>query len=247
MTTNSTAGPKKIRTEYMKKFRDPKWETFTKCYQDSLRYRITRRLMEQTHRPLFEDGWDGASDSSGKSSPGPRLRAAAAGASSSESRYDSNAADVPADPGPLPVENGYRDAPENGPGVKRMHRAPRPEPGFPRREPDTDDSTDAAPRNPGRARSQPPVSAEPRDWTEGSLGVRERRRPNMRGSVSAGEIHRADVGVQTRRDSEKRGKALERRRARSADLEKSRRGAGLTPVKDCWITEYMRCFSARLR
>lgn len=60
------------------------------------------------------------------------------------------------------------------------------------------------------------------------------------------QIHRADVGVQTRRDSEKHGKASERRRARSADLEKLRQSE-LSAADDRWITEYMRCFSARLR
>lgn len=60
------------------------------------------------------------------------------------------------------------------------------------------------------------------------------------------QIHRADVGVQTRRDSEKRGNASEHRRARSADLEKLRRSE-LSASDDRWITEYMRCFSARLR
>lgn len=72
MTSLSNTATKKIRTEYMKKFREPKWETFTKCYQDSVKYRLSRRLMEHTHRPLFGDGWDTGSDSSGRSSPGVR-------------------------------------------------------------------------------------------------------------------------------------------------------------------------------
>lgn len=53
----------------MKKFRDPKWETFSKCYEDSLKYRLTRRLMEHSHRPWVWDGWDSGSDSSGWSTP----------------------------------------------------------------------------------------------------------------------------------------------------------------------------------
>lgn len=60
---------KKIRTEYMKKFRDPKWETFSKCYEDSLKYRLTRRVMEHSHKPWFWEGWDSSSDSSGWSTP----------------------------------------------------------------------------------------------------------------------------------------------------------------------------------
>lgn len=60
---------KKVRTEYMKKFRDPKWETFSKCYEDSLKYRLTRRVMEHSHKPWFWEGWDSCSDSSGWSTP----------------------------------------------------------------------------------------------------------------------------------------------------------------------------------
>lgn len=60
---------KKVRTEYMKKFKDPKWETFSKCYEDSLRYRLTRRVMEHSHKPWFWEGWDSGSDSSGWSTP----------------------------------------------------------------------------------------------------------------------------------------------------------------------------------
>lgn len=60
---------KKARTEYMKKFRDPKWETFSKCYEDSLKYRLTRRVMEHSHKPWFWEGWDSGSESSGWSTP----------------------------------------------------------------------------------------------------------------------------------------------------------------------------------
>ncbi|KAI4880085.1 hypothetical protein NFI96_025380, partial [Prochilodus magdalenae] len=284
-SNNSNAATKRIRTEYMKKFRDPKWETFSKCYEDSLKYRLTRRLLEQTHRPLFGDGWDSGSDSSGRSSP--RLRGAAETSnskpptSSSESKYESAGVQEPVEPqvngdvhsdsavasapeSSQPVENGYQQITDNGltdvvTRRSQRHRAPRSEPSYPRRELDTDDSTDSVLRKPTRAKSQPPASAKERasnrdnrrsfiryDWAERSMEARERRRPNMRASVSAGEIHRADVGVQTRRESEKRGKTSDRRRARSADLEKSRRSE-LTVADDRWMTEYMRCFSARLR
>lgn len=66
---SGTMVTKKIRTEYMKKFRDPKWETFSKCYEDSLKYRLTRRVMEHSHKPWFWEGWDSGSDSSGWSTP----------------------------------------------------------------------------------------------------------------------------------------------------------------------------------
>ncbi|XP_060755560.1 centriole, cilia and spindle-associated protein [Neoarius graeffei] len=268
-SAGSNAATKKIRTEYMKKFREPKWETLSKCYQDSVKYRLGRRLMEHTHRPLFGDGWDSGSDSSGRSSP--RVRGVVESSNLHPYPSSSESTETPqvnteqdtdtAGHDSLPVENGYQHVTANGPSeltVKQRHRALRSEPSFPQRKPDTDDSTDSTLRKPTRAKSQPPASAVERtsnrdnrrlniryDWAERNMEARERRRLNMKGSASAGEIHRADVGVQTRRDSEKHGKALDRRRARSADLEKLRRSE-LSAADDRWITEYMRCFSARL-
>lgn len=61
---------RRIRSEYMKKFKDPKWETYTRCYEEMLRYRLTRRLLEQSHNPWFWNGSDTDSDS-GERSPLP--------------------------------------------------------------------------------------------------------------------------------------------------------------------------------
>lgn len=51
----------------MKNFKDPKWETFSKCYEEMLTYRLTRRLLEHTHNPWFWNGSDSDSDSAGRS------------------------------------------------------------------------------------------------------------------------------------------------------------------------------------
>lgn len=58
---------KRIRSEYMKKFKDPKWESYTKCYEEMLKYRLTRRLLEHTHNPWFWAGSESDSDSGGRS------------------------------------------------------------------------------------------------------------------------------------------------------------------------------------
>lgn len=58
---------KRIRSEYMKKFKDPKWETYSKCYEEMLAYRLTRRLLEHTHNPWFWGGSDSDSDSADRS------------------------------------------------------------------------------------------------------------------------------------------------------------------------------------
>ncbi|KAG7279150.1 hypothetical protein CRUP_022345 [Coryphaenoides rupestris] len=55
------------RTEYMKKFKDPQWESYSRCYEELLRYRLTRRLLEHAHSPWFWSGSD--SDSEAAESP----------------------------------------------------------------------------------------------------------------------------------------------------------------------------------
>lgn len=56
----------------MKKFKDPKWETFAKCYEDLVSYRLSRRMLEQTHNPWFWDECASDTESSGKCTPQER-------------------------------------------------------------------------------------------------------------------------------------------------------------------------------
>ncbi|KAI3353544.1 hypothetical protein L3Q82_020059 [Scortum barcoo] len=281
---------KKIRTEYMKKFRDPKWETFSKCYEDSLKYRLTRRVMEHSHKPWFWEGWDSGSDSSGWSTPRltrnkvvplslPPAMLSKPPAEDGEAAEEAGEATVVDAAAPAAVlengvneasgcsviaapntsrpsddtatDNGPADSPSSdgepvnpAPAPRRRHRrrTPRSEPG------QRDSSHDEKPpvvRKPPRAKSQPAISTKEKenrrpssrlDWTERQTEVRR----------TANDSNTSDAGVQTRRESEKRSSNLDRRRARSADLEKVRRSQ-LTVVDDRWMTEYMRCFSARLR
>ncbi|XP_016403386.1 centriole, cilia and spindle-associated protein-like [Sinocyclocheilus rhinocerous] len=228
MSSNNSIMSKKIRTEYMKKFRDPKWQTFSKCYEDSVKYRLTRRLMEQTHRPLFGDGWDSGFDSSGRSSPklqDGNVSNAKHYTSSSESKNEN--AEVQSSWKPqvngevhtdtsatvessLPLENGYKDVTPNGPSEsnpkrRQRQRAPRSEPCYPNKELDSDESQLSVSRKPSRAKSQPPGNTKKRtsnrenrrsfihyDWAERHIETRDRRTPNMRTSMSAGEV-RPDI------------------------------------------------------
>ena len=59
----------RIRTEYMKKFKDPKWESYSKCYEELFRYRTARRLLEHSHNPWFWAGSDTDSDGSESTNP----------------------------------------------------------------------------------------------------------------------------------------------------------------------------------
>uniref|UniRef100_A0A8C3A648 Centriole, cilia and spindle associated protein n=1 Tax=Cyclopterus lumpus TaxID=8103 RepID=A0A8C3A648_CYCLU len=219
---------KKIRSEYMKKFRDPKWETFSKCYEDSLKYRLTRRVMEHSHKPWFWEGWDGGSESSGRSTPRPtgnRIAPLSLPPAAAEETRGSpgNGSKPPAEDGRAeetdggPADTSSSDGEPAVPAVPAPKRRPR------RRDASHDDKP--------AAKSQPPIGTK----------EKENRRPSGR---PASESSMSDACVQTRRDSDKRSSDVERRRARSADLEKTRR---LTVADDRWVTEYMRCFSARLR
>ncbi|XP_029920546.1 centriole, cilia and spindle-associated protein [Myripristis murdjan] len=297
---------KKIRTEYMKKFRDPKWETFSKCYEDSLKYRLTRRVMEHSHKPWFWEGWDNGSESSGWSTPrisrnkiaplsvrpstsldgvrhklwefksNPELKPSSEDVETEVEAGEAQVVDAAPPTEGAVLENGVteadqgsaKEAPNNSgpsddaatddgpadrassdeepakpePKRRHRHRTPRSEPGH--RDSSHDDQP-APVRKPSRAKSQPPVSTKEKenrqpsgrhDWTERQTEVRRNTQ----------ESHGADAGAQTRREADKRSSNLDRRRARSADLEKLKHSE-LTVVDDRWMTEYMRCFSARLR
>ncbi|XP_068583639.1 centriole, cilia and spindle-associated protein isoform X2 [Cebidichthys violaceus] len=295
----TTMVTKKIRTEYMKKFRDPKWETFSKCYEDSLKYRLSRRVMEHSHKPWFWEGWDSGSESSGWSTPrlnrnkiaplslpppAEEVKRKASGPGSKppseEGRTEPGGdADVDAAPTAAVVENGVSEAgggpataapnpggssgdtdTDNGPAdtptssdgepvnpvpkqrPRPRRRNPRPESGH--RDSSHEDKPVVVRKTP-RAKSQPPIGTKEKenrrpssrlDWTERRTEVR--RTPN--------DNNTSDACCQTRREFDKRSSNLDRRRARSADLEKTTRSQ-LTVVDDRWMTEYMRCFSARLR
>ncbi|XP_034284250.1 centriole, cilia and spindle-associated protein isoform X1 [Pantherophis guttatus] len=60
-----------VKSEYMKCFKEPKWEACGPCYQELLRYRLSRRLLEQAHRPWFWDDWEQDSSLNGSSGSSP--------------------------------------------------------------------------------------------------------------------------------------------------------------------------------
>ncbi|KAJ8416066.1 hypothetical protein AAFF_G00380880 [Aldrovandia affinis] len=277
---------KKNRSEYMKKFKDPPWETCSQCYEDSLKYRVARRLLEHAHKPWFweGEGWDSGSESSGRSTPNYRnkveplkLEEHSENETSEEQERDPKDSSEPnatcpviAEPRtgaetsyPLhqtdAVDNGYPGEEDKGHGEKAKHtgqaRATHLEPDRSGRA----SSNPHPPRKPARAKSQPP-----REHTE-KLADREKRHPfslngwaekraetainkthNVCTSAPAKQIHPPALRAKTRRDVEKRGRAQDRRRVRSADVEKVHK-MRLDPADDPWMTEYMRCFSARSR
>lgn len=74
-----------------------------------------------------------------------------------------------------------------------------------------------------------------------------RKTHNVGPAASTKEIHDSALRAKTRREVERQiqTQRSERRRAKSADLNKARKL--VQPEYNPWLTEYMRCFSARSR
>ncbi|XP_077462335.1 uncharacterized protein ccsapa [Stigmatopora argus] len=275
---------KKVRTEYMKKFRDPKWETFSKCYEDSLRYRLTRRVMEHSHKPWFWEGWDGASLlSSGRSTPKSaswhgRANRVAPVPAADETERSGSGSDAPeevtapdvdaAPPAEVAVIENAISATANNVAEPDAADGPPDSNGNPaqptqsRREGQNASPADLKSQ---RAKSQPPPgSAEAWRRRNGKTATPDNVSPRRGQSESKTTINpdgsfqneRCDACVQTTSTNL-------RRRARSADPGEARRqrrwtaatgaavgAAVVVPTAtgdERWVTEYMRCFSARLR
>ncbi|CAD7691113.1 unnamed protein product [Nyctereutes procyonoides] len=85
-----------VKSEYMKRYREPRWDEYGPCYRELLHYRLGRRLLEQAHAPWLWDDW------------GP------AGSSDDSASSASSGAAGPAPPAPpcAPAEPAAREGPE---------------------------------------------------------------------------------------------------------------------------------------
>ncbi|KAL8185908.1 UNVERIFIED_CONTAM: hypothetical protein K2H54_059719 [Gekko kuhli] len=91
-----------VKSEYMKRYKEPKWEACGPCYQELLRYRLSRRLLEQAHRPWFWDGWE--QDSASGGSPSPPGTSSPPAAQQREEEAAAATAEVPGEPHPGRVD-----------------------------------------------------------------------------------------------------------------------------------------------
>ncbi|XP_035538009.1 centriole, cilia and spindle-associated protein [Morone saxatilis] len=282
---------KRIRSEYMKKFKDPKWETYAQCYEEMLKYRLTRRLLEHTHNPWFWGGSDTDSDSGGRSPLPPsknqvrpetsRDRAEAELEECEGTKGDRDTLTVPR----LPLREEEEEAnvsavhgsqleggretrvPEeereeqraSSRGSKQLtapHREQEKETGGPQQSKPSKSSKQTW-------RSQRVRPAPTRQPVEDSKDSRHpfalygsgekdadiagRKTHNVGPVASTNEIHESALRAKTRREVERQmlTQKTERRRAKSVDLEKAKKL--VQPEFNPWLTEYMRCFSARSR
>ncbi|XP_051235533.1 centriole, cilia and spindle-associated protein [Dicentrarchus labrax] len=289
---------KRIRSEYMKKFKDPKWDTYAKCYEEMLKYRLTRRLLEHTHNPWFWSGSDTDSDSGGRSPFPPsknqvrpetsRDRGEAELEECEGARVERNTLTVPR----LPLQEeeeevnvSARQSAVHGSQLEgaRETRVPEEEREEQRassrgskqltaphreQEKDTGGPQQSKPSKSSKQtwRSQRVRPAPTRQPWEDSKDNKDNRHPfalygsgekdadiagrkthNVGPVASTNEIHESALRAKTRREVERQilTQRTERRRAKSADLDKAKKL--VQPEFNPWLTEYMRCFSARSR
>ncbi|NWY93426.1 CCSAP protein, partial [Loxia curvirostra] len=79
-------------------------------------------------------------------------------------------------------------------------------------------------------------------WGERQTDTGSQKTHNVCASASVNEIHESALRAKNRRQVEKR--KLSQRRVRSAEAENTWR-AKPSPADNPWMTEYMRCYSAR--
>ncbi|XP_056268239.1 centriole, cilia and spindle-associated protein isoform X1 [Pseudoliparis swirei] len=278
---------KRMRSEYMKKFKDPKWETYAKCYEEMLKYRLTRRLLENAHNPWFWSGTDSDSDSGGRSPPPPSKNQVqpetcsgdgmevqleeCEGARMDRQQQEQLSRAPESESGlPLPKEDaGSAVHGSSRPkGATEQTEAPEEREEQTRSQDRERDTGGARPQQSKAAKSskqmwrsqrvRPAPAEPPRDdgkdrrhpfalygSGEKEADMASRKTHNVGPAASTTEIHQSALRAKTRREVERQVQiqTTERRRATTANLDKDR--TLVQPEFNPWITEYMRCFSAR--
>uniref|UniRef100_A0A670Z4E7 Centriole, cilia and spindle associated protein n=1 Tax=Pseudonaja textilis TaxID=8673 RepID=A0A670Z4E7_PSETE len=240
-----------VKSEYMKCFKEPKWEACGPCYQELLRYRLSRRLLEQAHRPWFWDDWEQDSSLNGSSGGG-------SGSSPSSQGTDSPPV-VRLKQCSFAIFFPEADIQEQSEGKAIVKKDERTTAG------EGIDSSSCAQKQPLRQKSVSGrqgdrKAAKSAQKTEATLGIKHpfalygwgekqtdtgsQKTHNVRASASVNEIHESALRAKNRRQIEKR--KLPQRRIHTAEVERTWRTKPSGPDNP-WMTEYMRCYSARAR
>ncbi|XP_060782146.1 centriole, cilia and spindle-associated protein isoform X2 [Neoarius graeffei] len=257
---------KRIRSEYMKKFKDPKWETYAKCYEDLLSYRLSRRMLEQTHNPWFWDERGSDTESSGKCTPpqegSPDYRLQKEGKTptakkTAEIVHEEHGAEEVKEPDTRRIIEQVTDdvKPQEKEEVTTGESAGPVIP--PETYPCVQSNTKSKPRHSHRT-TRTKVKHHIKDTDKESrhpfamygsgekqADMASKRTHNVGPAASTKEIHESALRAKNRREVEKQmKKRMDKRRAKSVDLEKINKSK-LVSDYNPWMTEYMRCFSAR--
>ncbi|KAM6206911.1 centriole, cilia and spindle-associated protein isoform 1-T1 [Sarcoramphus papa] len=249
---------RRVKTEYMKRFKEPKWESCGACYLELLRYRLSRRLLEQAHRPWLWDGWEqdsGSGGGGGSSTAGSPSPPGAGSPAAAQEEEEAAAAPAPSEAGRATPEKEREDQEKQQRGEQEKtaeHTSVK--------EADKTSRTGRRPsrsalssRNDRRSAKSPQKTDAPKEnkhpfalygWGERQTDTGSQKTHNVCASASANEIHESALRAKNRRQVEKR--KLSQRRVRSAEAEKAWR-IKPSPPDNPWMTEYMRCYSARAR
>ncbi|XP_058399046.1 centriole, cilia and spindle-associated protein isoform X1 [Diceros bicornis minor] len=264
-----------VKSEYMKRYREPRWDEYGPCYRELLHYRLGRRLLEQAHAPWLWDDWGpaGASDdsassaSSGAGGPAPQCspvssplpaepaaregpEQGARGAPEEQGAEDADAVDAEAAEDTalpvLPVKD-VKEKPEQQIGTKETDKLPNNI--KPRQQPSAlfARGNRKAVKSPQRSSSKIKENKHPfalYGWGEKQTDTGSQKTHNVCASAPVHEIHESALRAKNRRQVEKRKLVAQRQRAHSVDVEKNRK-IKPSSSENPWMTEYMRCYSAR--
>ncbi|KAM6085773.1 centriole, cilia and spindle-associated protein [Theristicus caerulescens] len=248
---------RRVKTEYMKRFKEPKWESCGACYLELLRYRLSRRLLEQAHRPWLWDGWEQGSGGGSSTAGSPSPPGAGSPAAAQEEEEEEAAA-----PAAAPSEAGRANPEKEREDQEKQQREEQEKTveNTSVKEADKTSRTGRRPsrsalssRNDRRSAKSPQKTDAPKEnkhpfalygWGERQTDTGSQKTHNVCASASANEIHESALRAKNRRQVEKR--KLSQRRVRSAEAEKAWR-IKPSPPDNPWMTEYMRCYSARAR
>ncbi|XP_051866930.1 centriole, cilia and spindle-associated protein-like [Pristis pectinata] len=290
---------KRMKTEYMKKFKGPKWDTYGSCYTDLVQYRNMRRILEQAHIPWVWAGWDTSSSSSSGTST-PRIQEQPWGATCPAASLPG----APQEPGAPPrgeAEPPAAERPRAEPPAAERPRAEPPAAERPRAadfhssekeiivEENQKDKSDqqskrevcdyrrvksaslekshktsqAAPAVVVTKETKPPFAMY--GWAEKEVEVGCKKTYNVGASALRGQVYESAVRAQDRRQvqramrmSRTRHRGTEPRSNRAVDhwckiLQGHKPASQHSQVQalksagadNPWLSEYMRCFSAR--
>ncbi|XP_064301756.1 centriole, cilia and spindle-associated protein [Phalacrocorax carbo] len=248
---------RRVKTEYMKRFKEPKWESCGACYLELLRYRLSRRLLEQAHRPWLWDGWeqDSGGSGGGSSTAGSPSPPAAGSPAAAQEEEEEAAAAAPSEAGRASPEKEREDQEK-----QQKEEQEKTVENTSVKEADKTSRTGRRPsrsalssRNDRRSAKSPQKTDAPKEnkhpfalygWGERQTDTGSQKTHNVCASASVNEIHESALRAKNRRQVEKR--KLSQRRVRSAEAEKAWR-IKPSPPDNPWMTEYMRCYSARAR
>ncbi|KAM9608623.1 centriole, cilia and spindle-associated protein [Morphnus guianensis] len=245
---------RRVKTEYMKRFKEPKWESCGACYLELLRYRLSRRLLEQAHRPWLWDGWEEDSGGGGSGSTAGSPSPPGAG-SPAAAQDEEEAAAAPSEAGRASPEKEREDQEkqQREEQEKTVEHTSIKEADKTSRSGRRPSRSALSSRNDRRSAKSPQKTDAPKEnkhpfalygWGERQTDTGSQKTHNVCASASASEIHESALRAKNRRQVEKR--KLSQRRVRSAEAEKTWR-IKPSPPDNPWMTEYMRCYSARAR